>query len=242
MYSSVGFGGGSSYLAILALFSVSYNIMPKIALICNIIVVSGSFFVYYKSKLISFSRVLPFVVASIPFSFWGGSTNVSKKLFLTLLGFSLLIASLRMFLLKTEDEKPSLVERSAMKNWLFGLSTGSFLGFLSGLIGIGGGIFLAPILYLTKWGKSKQIAATTSFFILVNSLAGLTGQFSKQGFTENFSMSSDYVLPLGIAVLIGGQIGSRTGTHIFSQQRVQQLTALLIFIVSNKILWEQLIN
>lgn len=240
LYSSVGFGGGSSYLAIMALVSIPYELMPKIALICNLIVVTGGFFIFLRSKQFSLNKALPFVVSSIPLAYLGGRIHVPKEMFFLLLGISLLIASLRMMMKtdKNNQDDFSQINNKKAYSWLFGLSIGSVLGFLSGLVGIGGGIYLAPILYLTKWGKAKQIAAMASFFILVNSLSGLTGQLIKHNLQENFDISSQYMLPLGIAVFLGGQIGSRMGANVLKPRTIQLGTAILVFVVGIKILYK----
>jgi len=229
-YSIVGFGGGSSYSALLLLFSVSYTIAPSISLICNIIVVAGGCFYFIKYGHLSWKTVLPFIIFSVPFSFLGGMVPISKFYFQLVLGVCLLIGALKMLCFTKENfsnvievKEPSLLSSS---------SVGIGLGFVSGLVGIGGGIFLAPIMYTFRWGKPKQIAATTSIFIFVNSLAGLIGQFQKG---ISFNLLSSFSL-LFIAVLIGGQFGSLLCNLKISQRLVERLTALLILMVSSRLL------
>ena len=244
IYSSVGFGGGSSYLAIMALSAFSYGIMPKIALLCNIIVVAGGSYVFYKSGHIKLKNVLPFIIGSIPMAFLGGSIQIKKEIFLSLLAVTLIIASGNMVFFNTEKRKilkrdffNSLEHSHHNNNFLrvfFGLISGSVIGFIAGLVGIGGGIFLAPLLYMTRWGYAKQISATASFFILVNSIAGLAGQFSK-GYNDSDIIQ---IIPLAIAVFIGGQIGSRLGAFRLSDIIVERAAGILIMYTGFRILYK----
>ena len=176
LYSSIGFGGGSTYLALLLIWDVPYYIFPILALICNIIVVSGNSINFLKSKNINFNLLYPYLIGSIPFAFIGASISIEKNLFEILLFFILILAGI----------------------------IGSIIGFVSGLVGIGGGIFLSPILFLLKAGYPKHITSTASLFILVNSIFGIGGQLTKDIVFNEFL---NY-WPLFIAVLIGGQIGS----------------------------------
>lgn len=230
-YSSVGFGGGSTYLALLVLFHIPTPQIPKIALVCNIVVVGGGLYHYVRTKNLNWKSVLPFVVASVPCAAWGGTIHLSKDLFLFLLATSLLAAGLRMLLARRLVAQPRQIG-SGMA-WTVGLSMGSVLGLLSGMIGIGGGIFLSPLLYFLGWGKPKEIAAAASFFIFVNSIAGLAGHWMKDPASPFF----DGLLPLIAAVFLGGQIGSRWSVGKLSPIRLQQMTALLILVVATRIFW-----
>jgi len=232
LYSMVGFGGGSTYLALLALFGVSYTYIPSTALICNIIVVSGGCYFFIKEKHFKLKYVLPFLITSMPLAYLGGSLEINKNTFFLLLALSLLIASARMFLSDNKFKREQNVSTKAI--WGFGLPIGALLGFLSGVTGIGGGIFLAPVLYLLGWTKAKTVAASASFFILVNSLAGLSGQFYKNSFTIDWEL----ILPLAIAVFIGGQIGSRLSAKNLSLTLLKRLTASLVLFVSLRIFWQ----
>jgi hypothetical protein len=244
IYSSVGFGGGSSYLAIMALAAFPYELMPKVALFCNIIVVTGGCYVFYKSGHIKFKKILPFVIGSIPMAYVGGSIQIKKEIFLFLLAITLIIASANMVFFNSEKRKilkidffNILQESNHNKKFtkqLFGLISGAVIGFVAGLVGIGGGIFLAPLLYMTRWSYAKQISATSSFFILVNSIAGLAGQFSK-GFNDNDIIQ---IIPLMIAVFIGGQIGSRLGAFRLSDIIVERATGILIMFTGLRILYK----
>lgn len=229
IYSMVGFGGGSSYIALLMLFNYPHTLSPTLALLCNIIVVSSGAYHFFKNKNISFDLTWPFLLTSIPFAFLGGLLPISKLLFQTVLAICLLIAGLKILL--TKKEKGPLNEKTQPPKWFLALSIGGVLGLISGMVGIGGGIFLAPILYLMKWGKPKQIPATSCLFIFINSLSGILGQAQKLG---NGAEILNY-WPLFLAVFIGGQIGSRLVNLKISQDKIEKLTSLLILFVSGRL-------
>ena len=231
-YSSAGFGGGSSYLAVLALTSLSFPVIRSTALICNIIVVSGGTYLFARHKHIPWKKSLPLIIASIPMAFLGGQWPSEDKVFYILLGFSLLVAAIA--ILFQTFSKP-LKEQREMK-LAPSAAVGGGIGFLSGLVGIGGGIFLAPVLHLMKWADAKQIAATASLFILLNSISGLLGQMYR------YSASFDWqlTLPLGVAVLLGGQSGSRLTIKHLNLATVKRVTGILILVASFKILWDHL--
>jgi len=227
-YSMVGFGGGSSYLAILALIGLSYQSIPPIALVCNLIVVTGGCWHFYRAGYLKLNIVLPFVILSIPMAYWAGTLVISKQVFALLLGVSLLCVAVRMFLPNSSSKEKKVV--STKQAWLVGIPVGALLGFLAGLVGIGGGIFLSPLLLLMNWGNIKQAAATASFFIFANSLAGLLGQMQKG--TPDFS----FLLPLAIAVFIGGQLGSRFGAYKVPKVRLQQLLGIFVLYVGIRLI------
>lgn len=231
LYSMAGFGGGSTYLALLALFAFPYESLPKVALLCNLMVVSGGWWLYYRAGHFSLRPVLPFILTSIPLSFLGGTIPVGKTFFTLLLGLSLAIAGFRMLV----SEKIFEIRRvlSWQRSWMVGLPAGAVLGFVSGLVGIGGGIYLSPLLLLFGWADAKQAAAACSFFILVNSIAGLGGQWIKSG----FSLPLETLLPLLFAVFLGGQIGSRLGSVTLSKSILQRITASLILFVATRLLY-----
>lgn len=229
-YASVGFGGGSSYIAILAAFGVAYIHIPKISLLCNILVVTGGCYHYWKQNLLDKKLILPFVLSSIPFAYLGGSFRISQKLFYILLATSLIFVGLRILFIKVKDAHE--VKQPSQKISFF---IGAFLGFLSGMVGIGGGIFLSPLIIYKGWATSKSAAGLASVFILLNSIAGLMGQFSKE---LDFSIYSDY-LPLMFSVIIGGQLGSRLGTHPrISVKLIQRATGVLTLIISFRIIFQ----
>ncbi|OAD44800.1 sulfite exporter TauE/SafE family protein [Polaribacter atrinae] len=233
LYSSVGFGGGSSYLAILALTGIVFTQIRATALLCNIVVVSGNVFLFYHQKKIDWKKVIPLILLSIPFAFLGGKLKISQHVFFILLGFTLLFAAITMWVSKkiiSSDEKQTNLK--PIKNASFG----GVIGFISGMVGIGGGVFLAPLLHLTNWDTPKKIASTASVFILVNSLAGLLGQYSNPDFIIDWSLTSILL----ITVFIGGQIGSRMSNNYFSPIQLKKATSILIAFVSLRILWKYL--
>ncbi len=232
LYSTVGFGGGSSYLAILVLAGVDTFLLRSTALMCNIIVVSGGCWIFYSSGLLNIRKIIPIILFSIPMAFIGGLWPVSERFLLILLGVSLLAASFLMW------RKPLTQEARETRPQAFAKTgaIGGGVGLLSGLVGIGGGIFLSPVLNLLRWDTPKHIAATASFFILVNSIAGLIGQWVRYSPQVDFAWS----WPLLLAVLAGGQIGSRISVLRFNQLMVRRVTALVIFIAGTRILWDQI--
>ena len=167
IYSSVGFGGGSTYLALLLIWGVPYTIFPVIALICNIIVVSGNSINFIRSKNTNFSLLFPYLIGSIPFAFIGGSITVEKNLFEILLFCILLIAGI-LLLIESKSFNNNQIKINKIPK-LISIFIGSIIGFMSGIVGIGGGIFLSPLLFLMKAGYPKHITSSASFFILINS-------------------------------------------------------------------------
>jgi uncharacterized membrane protein YfcA len=234
LYASVGFGGGSTYTALLTLGGVDFKILPTISLICNVIVVSGGAVRYIRAGQVDWQRVLPLVLVSAPLAWLGGLTPIRQETFTLTLALALLAAGLLLLFQREygEDGKPTRTKAS-----LFDYLAGAGTGYLAGLVGIGGGIFLAPILHLTRWGQSRAIAATACLFILINSLAGLGGQFMKLGTSSAAAALTPY-WPLAIAVLIGGQLGSFASLKLLSQNMVRRVTALLILYVAGQLLWK----
>jgi uncharacterized membrane protein YfcA len=234
LYASVGFGGGSTYNALLVLADTDYRILPSVALACNLIVVAGGVWQYRRSGELSVGFALPFLALSIPMAWFGGSVPIQRQTFVLLLGLSLLAAGTAMWFQPSQAKASR--PRTAMLSWLVGVPLGGAIGFLSGMVGVGGGIFLAPALHLLRLAEPKRIAATSSFFIMVNSIAGLVGQATKQGTTTHLAELFDYIW-LGVAVLIGGQIGSRLSTRVLSGRVVKRLTALLVLYVAGRLLY-----
>src|SRR3989337_4502486 len=166
IYASVGFGGGSSYIAILALYAIPYQEVRIIALICNIIVVAGGTGLFIRHKEVNWKKIIPIICAGAIMAFIGAQMRLGEKIYYVILGISLIAAGMLLFferkrVIDLAERKTSLLRDSLL---------GSAIGFLSGLVGIGGGIFLSPILNLMHWDTSKKIAATASVFILVNSI------------------------------------------------------------------------
>jgi len=229
LYSSVGFGGGSSYLAILALTGIAFTQIRATALFCNIVVVSGNVWLFYTQKVFHWKKIIPLITFSIPFAFLGGFLKINQLFFFILLGCTLLFASITMWISKRIVSKE---ENHNNLNLTKNASYGGIIGFISGMVGIGGGIFLAPLLHLTNWDTPKKIAATASLFILVNSIAGLLGQYSNPDFVVDWNLTSILI----VTVFIGGQIGSRIGNTIFTPIQLKKATAILIAFVGIRIL------
>lgn len=230
IYSSVGFGGGSSYLALMAqpFFGLMPDTIKPAGLLCNIVVVTGGTIIFYRAGKIKLSEIWPFIIASIPLAFIGGYWKLKSDTFFILLGFTLLIAAFFLWM-KPKSENPESNPVSGQ------ILLGGGIGLLSGLVSIGGGIFLSPILHLLNWFDAKKISALASVFILVNSISGLLGQI-----TAGVSFNWQLIAPLLIAVLLGGQIGSRLGAKRFNAVYIRRITALLIFIAALNILKDHL--
>ena len=226
IYSSVGFGGGSTYLAILLIWGVPYTIFPVIALVCNIIVVSGNSINFIRSKNINFNLLFPYLIGSIPFAFIGGSITIEKSLFEILLFCILLIAGI-FLLIESKSFNNDQIKINKIPR-LISISIGSIIGFMSGIVGIGGGIFLSPLLFLMKAGHPKHITSCASLFILINSTFGIAGQLTK-------NQVLDQVItywPLFLSVLIGGQIGSMLNIKFLSNKILALLTSFLVIFVA----------
>ncbi len=229
LYSSVGFGGGSSYLAILTLYDLKFGFLRVVSLLCNIVVVSNGSFQFFRKGFLDFKKMIPLVLASVPMAFLGGKMPIKEQTFFIILGITLLIAAITLWFQGTIP-KISTIQKTD-KLWV-NLTIGGFIGLISGLVGIGGGIFLSPLLYFLKWDEPKKIAATASFFILVNSIAGLLGQMNASFFEMNWLL----VFFLMASVAVGGLIGSYLGTQKLSSTIIRKATAVLIGYVSYTIL------
>ncbi len=226
LYASVGFGGGSTYLALLLIWDIPYFIFPVIALLCNIIVVSGNCFNYVRSGNLNLRLLTPYIIGSVPLAYIGGSLLIEKNLFELLL-FLVLFSSGILLLInfKSYDDYESSYRKIPLPISIF---FGGVLGFISGVVGIGGGIFLSPFLFLIRAGKPKYIVTTASVFILINSISGIMGQLTKN---DILSEIQNYWY-LFIAVLIGGQIGNYLNLKIFPTRALALVTAFLVLFVA----------
>jgi len=226
LYSSVGFGGGSTYLALLLIWGLPYFIFPVIALSCNIIVVSGNCFNYIRTGNLNLRLLIPYLIGSIPLAYIGGSLPIEKRLFEILLFLVLAAAgTLLLFNFKSYDDKETSYRKIPI---LVSIFIGGALGFISGVVGIGGGIFLSPILFLVRAGRPKQIVTTASLFILINSIFGIIGQLTKNVVLMEV-LNYWYLL---VAVLIGGQVGNFLNLKIFPTRILALVTALLVLFVA----------
>mgnify|MGYP003708577083 FL=1 len=208
--------------------------VPKIALCCNLIVVSGGVLRYHKNKLIPWNLALPLVVVSVPFAWLGGYTSISQYWFSIALGLSLFLAGITMLLRPSEVLETADWTKTKSGYFCLSIASGG-LGFLAGLVGIGGGIFFSPLLHLLKTAPSKNIAAFSSFFILVNSISGLIGQFMKHDDIQVVGQFFEYSW-LFVVVLVGGQIGSHLGIKVFRPEIVRRLTAVLVIYVGVRLI------
>ena len=226
LYSSVGFGGGSTYLALLLIWGIPYFIFPIIALSCNIIVVAGNCFHYIRTGNLNLRLLIPYLIGSIPLAYIGGSLPIEKQLFEILLFLALLFAGiLLLFNFKSYDDKEESYRKVPIP---FSILIGAVLGFISGVVGIGGGIFLSPILFLIRAGRPKHIITTASLFILINSISGIVGQLTKNAVLIEIP-NYWYLL---VAVLIGGQVGNFLNLKIFPTRILSLVTALLVIFVA----------
>jgi len=226
LYSSVGFGGGSTYLALLLIWGVPYFIFPVIALSCNIIVVSGNCFNYIRAGNLNFKLLIPYLIGSIPLAFIGGSLPIEKRLFEILLFLVLSAAGILLLLnFKSYDDEEENYRKIPIP---VSILIGGVLGFISGIVGIGGGIFLSPILFLIRAGRPKHIVTTASLFILINSVSGIIGQLTKNAVINEIP-NYWYLL---VAVLIGGQLGNFLNLRIFPTRILALVTAILVIFVA----------
>ncbi|WFL76853.1 sulfite exporter TauE/SafE family protein [Altererythrobacter arenosus] len=230
LYAAVGFGGGSTYAALLALWGVDYRLLPLIALACNIVVVAGGTIRFARAKVTPWRDALLVTALAAPAAFLGGLTPIARDAFMVLLGASLLLTGLTMLIPVREN---AVAEPGRIARYMPIIAAP--LGYLAGLVGIGGGIFLAPLLHLTRWRDARAIAATASLFILINSLFGLAGQMLKHG-PHAFGQAISGALPLLIAVAIGGQIGSLLAIRFLPQRAIRWLTAALVIWVGGRLL------
>ncbi len=233
LYASVGFGGGSTYTVILIESGLHWELVPPVSLVCNIVVVTGGVYHFARAGHVDLRFAAPLIATSVPAAFLGGYMRLDESSFLQILGIALFVSGLLMLLDRHWRKERSSVPRTGTA---ISLGLGLLLGGLAGITGIGGGIYLAPVLHLFRLAEAKTIAASCSLFILVNSLAGLAGQLAKLGESAGELLDVGYlVLPL--AVLIGGQLGSSAGANWLKASHIRRLTGLVILIVSARLLW-----
>jgi uncharacterized membrane protein YfcA len=225
LYASVGHGGASGYLALMALYGFAPEVMKPTALILNLFVSLTSFLLFLKGGHFKWKLFLPFALASIPMSFLGGTIALDAHIYKKVLGILLLFPVLRFFVY------PNTADKDLKKsNMIMSLVIGAVIGFLSGLIGIGGGILLSPILLLLAWSNQKQTAAVSALFIFVNSIAGLAGQLSHGIKLE------PQMLSFVVVAFVGGLAGAWLGSLKFNQQVLKYTLAVVLFMASVKLI------
>jgi uncharacterized membrane protein YfcA len=231
LYSSVGFGGGSSYLAILSLFITDFNTIRTHALLCNIAVVSIGCVVAYLKGFLSLKKAIPYVIFSVPAALLGATFKLSERTFFIILGGVLVLSAIALFSQVVRPVKPLTDSKKIL---IRSVPLGTGLGFLSGIVGIGGGIFLSPVLNLLNWEEAKNIAGIASFFILVNSIGGIAGL----AISGSIMVAMPFTLWVVAAVIVGGFAGSLISMKLFNALLIKRLTAVLILIVGIKLLTE----
>lgn len=225
LYSAAGFGGGSTYTALLVLAGRSPAEVPVVSLTCNILVVAVGAWRFARAGHVDLRRIWPLFAASVPAAFIGGALPVSRTVFIGLLAASLFVAGLAMLYRPRDAEKPARTYPRALEPLL-----GGVLGLLAGIVGIGGGIYLSPVLHLLRWGSAHAIAGTCAVFILVNSISGLAGQLAKSGAEATAILTAHWLLLP--AVVAGGLLGSLLTVRKVGRTALRILTALLILFVA----------
>ncbi len=229
LYSSVGFGGGSTYLALLLIWEIPYFIFPVIALLCNIIVVSGNCFNYIRGRNLNLKLLFPYLIGSVPLAYIGGSLSIEKQFFEILLFIVLFLAgALLLFNFRSYGDNKENYKKIPV---FFSILIGGIIGLISGIVGIGGGIFLSPVLFLIRAEKPKYIVTTASIFILINSISGVIGHLTK----SSILMEIQNYWYLILAVFIGGQIGNFLNLKVFPVRILALLTATLVLFVAIRI-------
>lgn len=226
LYASVGHGGASGYLALMAIFSMAPEVMKPTALILNLFVSLTAFIQFYRGGHFQWKIFLPLALASVPMAFLGGMITIDPMIYKRILGFLLLIPVVRFLFFRNQE-----VVASGQQRWLPSLLMGGVIGFLSGLIGIGGGIILSPILLMLRWTDQKQTAAISALFIFVNSLSGLGGQFSK-----GIQLTPDMLLYVAVA-FVGGLAGAYLGARRFHHGVLKTVLAMVLLIAAYKLIW-----
>lgn len=224
LYSSVGHGGGTGYLALLALFGIAPVFMKSTALILNVFVSAIAFFSYYKAGFFKWKLIFPFLITSIPFAYMGALIKVNPSTYKIILGIFLLIAVARMLFVPK-----SVREISTKVPFLPALAIGGVLGLFSGMIGIGGGIILSPVIVLSHWANVKESASAAALFIFLNSMSGIFGLA-----TEGFNLEPRIALWI-IVGIAGGIAGSWLGSFRLKPDKLKYMLAAVLLVASIKL-------
>ncbi len=221
IYSSVGLGGGSAYTALMVIFGISYQIIPTTSLTLNLIVTFIGMIHFWKNGFGRINLILPFLITSIPMVYLGGSLILPEIIFKIILLFTLFLVAIRIYIL---NELKLSIQLTNLQKWVFILFIGGFSGFIAGSVGIGGGIYLVPLIIMFGLGTEKEAAASGSMFIWVNSLIGVIARAQFNEFEFSF------IFPLSIAVLVGGAFGSYMGAVKFNPKTIQKIMGIVILI------------
>lgn len=231
LYSSVGLGGGSSYTALMSISGISFRLIPTASLSLNLVVTFLGMINYWRSGFGKLKLILPLLLTSIPMAYFAGKLDLPEFYFKIILLFTLSLILIRLYLVKnlTID-----IRLTALQKWIFGFSIGAILGFVAGTVGIGGGIYLIPLIIMFGLASEKEAAACGSVFIWMNSLSGLISRMQYQ------SMNITFILPLMIAVILGGLVGSFLGASYFEPETIQKVLGVVILIAVIMLLREVL--
>ena len=221
IYSSVGLGGGSSYTAIMAITGVSYHIIPSVSLILNLLVTFFGMVNFWRFGYVRYSLVIPFIITSVPFAYFAGSIKLNESFFQVMLLVSLVIIAIRIYIL---NDLVLSIQLTKVQKWFVIIFIGSSLGFIAGAIGIGGGIYLIPLIIILGLGTEKEAAAAGTIFVWSNSLAGLAPRY------QFLRFEYDMLLPSILSVIIGGSLGSYFGATKYEPQTIQKIMGIIIIV------------
>ena len=221
IYSSVGLGGGSSYTAIMAITGVSYSIIPSVSLILNLLVTFFGMVNFWRFGYVRYSLVIPFIITSVPFAYFAGSIKLNESFFQVMLLVSLVIIAIRIYIL---NDLVLSIQLTKVQKWFVIIFIGSSLGFIAGAIGIGGGIYLIPLIIILGLGTEKEAAAAGTIFVWSNSLAGLAPRY------QFLRFEYDMLLPSILSVIIGGSLGSYFGATKYEPQTIQKIMGIIIIV------------
>lgn len=222
IYSSAGFGGGSSYISLMALMNLPYQTYPTLALFCNLIVVTASAIRFIRNKMVVWNKILPWIILSVPMAFVGGLVHLPENLFIALLATLLFFSGVRILMNDRHATTP------IAPHMLQSTFIGGILGLISGIVGIGGGIFLSPIMTYWKMDTAKNVSIATTLFIFFNSLSALMGKLHN---VEFFYKAANY-WPLLFIVFIGGQIGNHWCVYKATDKQLTILAGSLAVLAS----------
>lgn len=225
LYSSVGHAGASGYIALMSLFSIAPSVIKPSALLLNVLVASIATWQFARAGHFSWRLFWPFAVVSTPFALLGGYVNLPTHIFKVLVGIVLLLSAFRLLARPTADTVATAPTRP------IAFSVGGFIGLLAGLTGTGGGIFLTPLMLFMRWAYTKTVAAVSAAFVLTNSVAGLAGNLSSTRTLPTVA------IPLAVAALSGGIMGSYLGAQRFDHTVIKRLLAVVLLIAGSKLIF-----